>query len=193
MGRPLKTTKAAGIDTGFPSATSGVVGGKTSISGSQILARVKIGSQAEANGYILRQKGKNKFLVASTTLIQDEDIVANNSYIITDTSGTDWSYFGIKGAAANGQVFTATVNGTGLATNGTVNLVGVCTLANTANASLASNTMTVECGYANLSAFKAKTLSNHHVTNFSDAKFIADFNTGNASTQPYPTVTVASA
>jgi hypothetical protein len=192
MGRPLKTTKVAGTDTGFPSATSGVVGGNTSITGSQILARVKIGSQTEANGYIIRQKGKNKFLVASTTAIQDEDIVANNSYIITNTSNTDWTYFGVKNAA-NGQVFTATVNGSGLTTNGVVNLVGVCTLANTANSSLASNTMTVECGYANLTAFKAKTLSNHHVTNFSDEKFIADFNTGNASTQPYPTVTVASA
>ena len=53
--------------------------------------------------------------------------------------------------------------------------------------------MTVECGYANLVAFKAKTLSNHHVTNFSDAKFIADYDVGNASTTPYPTVTVANA
>ena len=137
MGRPLKTTKAAGIDTGFPSTTSGVVGGNTSIAGSQILCRVKVSSNSEANGYIIRQKGKNKFLVSD---------------------GTN---------------------------------TGVCTLANTANAALADDTMTVTCTYANSSTFRAKTLSNHHVTNFSDVKFIADFTTANASTTPYATVTVA--
>ena len=190
MGRPLKTTKAAGIDTGFPSTTSGVVGGSTSISGNQILARVKIGAQAEANGYIIRQKGKSKFLVASVTAIQDEDIKSGNTYVITDTSGTDWTYFGVQ-SAANGTVFTATVDGTGLTTNGVVNQVAVCTLADTANSSLAANAMTVTCTYANSSTFRAKTLSNHHVTNFSDVKFIADFTTANASTTPYETVTVA--
>ena len=198
MGRPIKTAKAgATVDTGFSSATSGVVGGATSQSGTQILARVKIGAQTEANGYIIRQKGKSKFLAASVTTIQDEDIKAGNTYVITNTSGTDWTYFGVR-SAANGTVFTATVDGTGLTTNGTVNQVAVCTLANIANASLTNNTITVECGYANLTAFKAKTLSNHHVTNFEDptagnVKFIADFNTGNASTTPYPTVTVATA
>jgi hypothetical protein len=193
MGRPLKITKAGGtVDTGFPSATSGVVGGATSQTGNQILARVKIGAQAEANGYIIRQKGRSKFLVASVTAIQDEDIKAGNTYVITNTSNTDWTYFGVR-SAANGTVFTATVNGTSLTTNGVVNQVTVCTLANTANASLVNNTMTVECGYANLTAFKAKTITNNHVTNFSDAKFVTSFTTGNASTTPYPTVTVASA
>lgn len=194
MGRPLKIAKNNGtVDVGFASATSGIVGGNTGQSGYQVLARVKIGSQTEANGYIIRQKGKNKFLVASTTTIQDEDIVANSSYVITDTSNTDWTYFGIKGTAANGQVFTATVNGSGLATNGTVNLVGVCTLVNVANASLASNTLTVECTKADASQFKSKTLSNTHTSDFSDNKYITTFGGANASTTPYPTVTVASA
>ena len=181
MGRPLKTTKAgATVDTGYNNYPPGVTGGSTGQSGSQVLARVKIGSQSEANGYILRQKGKNKFLVASTTLIQDEDIVANNSYVITDTSNTDWTFFGLTNAA-NGQVFTASVNGAGLATNGVVNRVGVCTLANTANASLASDTMTVTCTFANSSTFKAKTLSNHFVTNFSDVKYLAAYTTDGAT------------
>ena len=195
MGRPIKTakTQTTGIvDSGFSSATSGVVGGATGQASTQVLARVKIGAQTEANGYIIRQKGKSKFLVASTTAIQDEDIKSGNTYVITNTSNTDWTYFGVQ-SAANGTVFTATIDGTSLTTNGVVNQVSVCTLANIANASLTANTMTVECTYANSTTFKAKTLSNHHVTNFSDVKYIADFSTANASTTPYPTVTVASA
>ena len=192
MGRPLKINKIAGVDTGFPQTTSGVVGGKTSIAGSQVLPRVKIGAQTEANGYIIRQKGKSKFLVASVTAIQDEDIKSGNTYVITDTSNTNWTYFGVQ-SAANGAVFTATIDGTSLTTNGVVNQVSVCTLTNVANASLTANTMTVECTYANSVTFRAKTLSNHHVTNFSDVKFIADYDVANASTTPYPTVTVANA
>lgn len=200
MGRPIKTakTQTTGIvDSGFSSATSGVVGGATGQASTQVLARVKIGAQTEANGYIIRQKGKSKFLVASTTAIQDEDIKSGNTYVITNTSNTDWTYFGVKNAA-NGVVFTATVDGTGLTTGGAVNQVTVCTLANIANSSLTNNTMTVECTYANSTTFKAKTLSNHHVTDFNDpaavnVKYIADFSTANASTTPYPTVTVANA
>ena len=193
MGRPLKNTKAAGIDTGFPQTTSGVVGGRTTIASNQVLARVRISTQTEANGYIIRQKGKSKFLAGSTTTINDEDIKAGNSYIITDTSTTDWTLFGIRGPAANGQVFTSLVDGSGISTAGTVNQVAVCTLVDVANASLAANTLTVQCTLANASTFRAKTLSNHHVTNFSDVKFIADFTTANATSTTYPTVTVAAA
>jgi hypothetical protein len=194
MGRPLKTAKNNGtIDTGFTSTTSGVVGGNTGQTGYQVLPRVKIGSQAEANGYIIRQKGKSKFLVGSVTSIQDEDIAANASYVITSLSNTDWTALGASSVPAAGEIFTATKSGAGLTTNGVVNLVGVCTLVNVANASLTSNTMTVECTHANAAQFKSKTLSNHHVTNFSDVKYIADFVTANASTTPYPTVTVANA
>jgi hypothetical protein len=166
MGRPLKTTKASGtVDTGYNNYPPGVTGGNTGQTGNQVLARVKIGTQTEANGYIIRQKGKNKFLVGSVTAIQDEDIAADVSYIITDTSNTDWTYFGLTNAA-NGQIFTSSVSGAGLTTNGVVNRVGVCTLADIANASLTANTMTVTCTYANASTFKAATLSNHFVTDF---------------------------
>lgn len=187
MGRPLKIAKSATVDTGFPQTASGVVGGNTGISGSQVLCRVKIGDQTEGNGYILRQKGKKKFLVANGTAIQDEDIVANNTYIITSVSNTDWAALGAGATAAVGKIFTATKNGTGLTTNGVVNRVGVCTLANIANSSLTSNTMTVTCTFANSSTFKAATLSNHFVTSFAGAKYVAD-NAANAATTP---VTVA--
>jgi hypothetical protein len=192
MGRPLKTSKVNGtVDYGFPSTTSGIVGGNTGQAGNQILARVKIGAQAEANGYIIRQKGKSKFLVGSVTSIQDEDIAANASYVITSLSNTDWTALGASSLPTVGEIFTAKKSGAGLTTNGVVNQVTVCTLANTANAALVANTMTVTCTYANSSTFRAKTISNHHVTNFSDVKFIANFNTANASTSPYATVTVA--
>lgn len=62
MGRPLKTAKGAGIDIGYDQPY-GVVGGNTGIAGTQILCRVKIGANAETNGWILRQKGARKFLV----------------------------------------------------------------------------------------------------------------------------------
>lgn len=136
MGRPLKTAKSATIDIGFPQTASGVVGGNTGIAGNQVLCRVKVGSNSEANGFIIRQKGKTKFLVE-------------------DASGNQ----------------------------------GVCTLANTANASLANNTMTITCTFANASTFKAKTITNHFVTNFSDVKYIAD-NASDNSTTP-ETVAVA--
>jgi hypothetical protein len=64
MGRPLKIGHV-GVDLGFNNpAGYGVVGGDTGISGDQILCRVKIGANAEADGYIIRQKGARKFLVS---------------------------------------------------------------------------------------------------------------------------------
>lgn len=60
MGRPLKINKASGVDTGF-SNMYGVVGGNA---GLNIVVRVKIGSNSEANGYIVKQKSKNTYLVS---------------------------------------------------------------------------------------------------------------------------------
>ena len=189
MGRPLKTTKASGtVDTGYFNYPPGVTGGNTGQTGNQVLARVKIGTQTEANGYIIRQKGKNKFLVGSVTAIQDEDIAVGASYVITDTSNTDWTFFGLTNAA-NGQIFTSSVSGAGLTTNGVVNRVGVCTLVNVATNSLVADTMTVECTFANAAQFKAKTLSNHFVTNFSDVKYLAAY-AADGATSPI-TVSVA--
>lgn len=70
MGRPLKIAKAFGKSSKFnnpPGETNtyGVVGGDTGILGSQIVVRVKIGANAEADGWIVRQKGRSKFLVAA--------------------------------------------------------------------------------------------------------------------------------
>ena len=63
MGRPIKTAKSNTIDTGYGASQYGVVGGAYGIAGTQIACQVKIGTNAEAAGYIIRQKGARKFLV----------------------------------------------------------------------------------------------------------------------------------
>lgn len=85
----------------------------------------------DSEGMVLRQKGKRKFLVARRDDIQDEYIVAGNTYFINSVSNTDWKALGAGDNAGYGKIFTATANGTGLATDGTVYHVGVCTLVDT--------------------------------------------------------------
>ena len=72
MGRPIKIAKSATIDSGFNNPagagnTYGVVGGDTAFSTPTILCRVKIGANAEADGWVVGQKGKSKFLVTDGT------------------------------------------------------------------------------------------------------------------------------
>ena len=96
MGRPLKIQKygtnqgasggAVPIDEGYPNFGSvtnpvfpatmttseffGVVGGNDTVASATfptVQVRVKIGSNAEANGYIIRQKGSIKYLVSDGT------------------------------------------------------------------------------------------------------------------------------
>lgn len=62
----FKTAKSSTKDVGYPAGTA-LVGGNTAIAGNQIQCRVKIGSNAEANGYIVRQKGRKEFLVSDGT------------------------------------------------------------------------------------------------------------------------------
>lgn len=85
--------------------------------------------QGVAAGYIIRQKGVRKYLVGSTTTIQDENIVAGNSYIIVSVGTTNWRLFGAPVNYGVGTIFTATVNGSNSG-NGTCNVVGVCVLDN---------------------------------------------------------------
>jgi len=142
MGRPLKIAKSASIDSSVGNAAGyGIVGGNTGLSTATILCRVKIGSNAEANGYIVRQKGKHKFLVSDGT----------NS--------------------------------------------GVCTLANTANGSLAANTMTVTAEKEDESTVRLYSLSNKVVRDFAGVQYLATF--GSAAVAPAGTsmeiVSIASA
>lgn len=72
MGRPIKIAKSATIDSGFNNPagagnTYGVVGGDNAFSTPTILCRIKIGANAETDGWIVGQKGKSKFLVSDGT------------------------------------------------------------------------------------------------------------------------------
>jgi hypothetical protein len=151
---------AVGVDVGYPafgtltdpvynSAGSlestqylGVVGGfqegQVSTTNPVIACTVNIvlnsgGSTGSGAGVIVRQKGAHKFLVAKATDIQDEDIVAGNTYMINSPSNTNWTQFGASPGAAQGDIFTAKINGSAaVVDNGTVWDVGQCVLANSA-------------------------------------------------------------
>ena len=86
MGRPLKIKKTTRIDIGFNAFNAvevpvypntmaatefyGVVGGSDAVDTATyptVKIRVKIGANAEADGYIIRQKGTIKYLVSDGT------------------------------------------------------------------------------------------------------------------------------
>jgi hypothetical protein len=77
MARPLKIQKIA-IQAGYPSGKYGIVGGNTTLTGNQVKCRVKIGSAAEADGWIIRQKGSRKYLVSDGTNI-GQCVLANTA------------------------------------------------------------------------------------------------------------------
>jgi hypothetical protein len=141
MGRPLKTTKALNVDTGFNNPagilnTYGVVGGNASgipgLSTKILLCRVKIGSNAELNGAILRQKGARKFSVTDGSNVgicsltdSANDELADNTMTITLTlaDGSNvrlariTNYHGID---FSGQSYILTFNDPGPAPVGTI-------------------------------------------------------------------------
>jgi hypothetical protein len=154
MGRPLKIKKiietgGAGKDIGFnglltltnpvtPSAVFdtdteylGVVGGTqpptvATAAYPIVKVRVFVTGFAEADGFIIRQKGSRKFLVADATA--RTALVSGQAYRITVVGDTDWSAYGAPSAQI-GTIFTAT---SALADTGTgrVNAVGTCVLVN---------------------------------------------------------------
>ena len=89
--------------------------GQTGGSPSTIPVRVYNGSAKE--GYIVNQVGARRFKCADDTVVQDEDIVAGNQYVIVSVAGTDFRQFGALDNKV-GRVFTATTNGSALG-NGT--------------------------------------------------------------------------
>jgi hypothetical protein len=154
MGRPLKIKKiietgGAGKDIGFnglltltnpvtPSAVFdtdteylGVVGGTqpptvATAAYPIVKVRVFVTGFAEADGFIIRQKGSRKFLVADATA--RTALVSGRAYRITVVGDTDWAAYGAPSAQI-GTIFTAT---SALADTGTgrVNAVGTCVLVN---------------------------------------------------------------
>jgi hypothetical protein len=120
------------------------------------------------DGYIIRQKGKRKFLVVEKNTVQDEFICQGGSYMIIDVSNTDWEALGAGPDAAPGKIFTAITNGAGLTTNGYVYPVGVCTLVNVADASLTRNQMNLNLNKASGPDVFAASVTNHFAFDFTD-------------------------
>jgi hypothetical protein len=147
---------------------------------------------AANDGYVVRQKGKRKFLVVEKNIVNDEFICAGGSYMIISVSNTNWEALGAGPDAAAGKVFTATINGVGLTTNGTVYPIGICTLVNTADASLTRNQMNLNLNFASDPDAFAASVTNHFAVDFTDngvdenpgTKYIATL--GGASDTPDP-------
>ena len=130
------------------------------------------------SGRIIRQKGAHKYLVAKAADIQDENIIAGNSYMISDPSNTEWTQFGASVNAAQGDIFTATIDGSAAVVgNGTVWDVGQCILADTG--SPAAGYMSIGFETADSAVDYASNLTNKWVRNWAGTPGnYSDSNTG---------------
>ena len=131
------------------------------------------------SGRILRQKGAHKFLVAKAADIQDEDIIAGNTYMINDPSATNWAQFGAGPNAAQGDIFTATISGSAaVVNNGTVWDVGVCVLQNTGTPD--AGYMSVEYSVGDSAAVYASYITNKWVRDWNGMTYgnYSDSNSG---------------
>ena len=201
MGRPLKIKKIIetggnGKDIGFnglltltnPVTPSpiwntdteylGVVGGTqpptiATATYPIVKVRVFITGFAEADGYIIRQKGARKFLVADSTA--RTALIQGQAYRITVVGNTNWAAYGAPNAQI-GTIFTAT---SALANTGTgrVNAVGTCVLI---------NDLTPPAGNMSISYFDNSStetaiskLTNKFLQNFNGGETGGAANTGN--------------
>lgn len=175
-------------DVGTFGISTGLTGGLTSLTGNQIQPRVKIGGGSEATGSILAAKGSRKFLVTDGASINDESLVPGRRYMVLTVGNTDWKKVAGVDNAAVGLIFTCKVAGAG---TGTAAAVGTCTLVNKANGTLSADEMTITCTLPSTSTFRAKRITNKHVWDFSDNKYLVG-STATTATAP-DTVAVARA
>ena len=143
------------------------------------------------NSSIIRQKGSRRFLVQSDDLtIQDESIAKGGIYAIRSLGNTDWAALGASINPTAGEVFTASKNGTGLATNGTIVPAGTCILTD-ASAPASFGQMSISVGTAEGTVYASR-IKNHWVLDFSipDAKanpgatYVATFQGSTATQDP---------
>ena len=141
----FKIQKTATVNEYFDATNViGGVGGLTSITGNQVQVQGYVTKGVQSTGSILRAKGRSKFLINDSTAIQDENIQVGNSYVITTVGNTNWKALGGPESASVGDIFTATVANPAITTNGVVNLLGVCTLTDSAASGLAAGQMSVD-------------------------------------------------
>lgn len=191
MGRPLKIknvieTGGNGVDIGYPNWASltalvyptqntmesadflGVVGGSNTVDTAQyptVNVRVRLTGAANADGYIITQKGSTKYLVGSTASVTAGSFVVGQAYRVTSVgTTTDWNAIGAFGNVAVGDIFTATGVGAG---NGTANQVGVCVLANLADGALAAGQMSITMSVGDSAATRISKLTNKWALDYS--------------------------
>jgi len=162
MGRPLKIKKSTTTDIGFNAIASltnpvypdtlsgtefiGVVGGANDSVATAAYPVVKArafitGAANEDDAYIITQKGSTKYLVATVSAVNDEDLVVGSSYRILSVGTTAWTACGASDSnPAVGDIFTAVAAGAG---SGTAQQVGVCVLANEADTALTEGNMNI--------------------------------------------------
>ena len=87
--------------------------------------------------------------------------------MINSVSNTDWEALGAGPDAGQYKIFTATADGTGLATNGTVWPIAVCTLVNEADPTNTPNTMSIAINDDG-STYYASRIKNKFVLDFTD-------------------------
>jgi hypothetical protein len=200
MGRPLKIKKIIetggnGKDIGFnglltltnpvtPSAIwntdteyLGVVGGTqpptvATATYPIVKVRVFVTGFAEADGFIIRQKGSRKFLVADATA--RTALVSGQAYRITVVGDTDWTSYGAPNAQI-GTIFTAT---SALADTGTgrVNAVGTCVL--TSDLSPTAGNMSISYFSNDSTETAISKLTNKFLQNFAGGGVGGNANTG---------------
>lgn len=131
---------------------------------------------ATNNASVVRQKGASRFLVAGTNnAIQDESIATGQSYMIATVGDTDWQALGADATAGQYDIFTASVDGTGLTTNGVVWPVATCALVNT-NTPSEPNTISIAVNDGTGTTYASR-IKNHFSINF-DTPY-ANANQGN--------------
>jgi hypothetical protein len=199
MGRPLKIKKSTTSDIGFnpfsaltnpvyPSDPTvfdgteylGVVGGANADVATAAFPVVKCrafitGTGAEADAYIITQKGTTKYQVATVTAVNDEDMVVGQAYRILSVGTTNWAACGASNSnAAVGDVFTATAVGAG---TGTVQNVGTCILANEADTALTAGNMNITFSIGDSTAQRISRLTNKYALDYSTppVRYVANF------------------
>lgn len=163
-----------GFQEGQVSATNPVINCNVNI------ARNNGTSSGSGSGRILRQKGSHKFLVAKATNIQDENIIAGNTYMIVETLGTNWAQFGAGVNAGPGDIFTAKISGSSaVVANGYVWDVGVCVLSNTGTP--AAGYMSIEYSVGDSAAVYASYISNKWIRDWNGMTY-GNYSNSNAGT-----------
>ena len=135
-------------------------------------------------GFIVRQKGKRKYLVVREQALNDEFFANGQTYYINSLGNTNWQALGAGPDAAVGKIFVCTGENGALTTNGNAFAVGVCTLTNDSSSNLIRNQMSMTLDKASGGDPYCQSLTNHFATDFtnngtdenSGTKYLVSFN-----------------